>query len=46
MRLIMAKLLWNFDLELCEQDQDWMDRNKTFILWEKVELHVKLTSRF
>ncbi|KAF2489570.1 cytochrome P450 [Lophium mytilinum] len=45
MRLIMAKLLWNFDLELLPEDQDWMDRNKIFILWEKAELHVKLTQR-
>ncbi|OCK79294.1 cytochrome P450 [Lepidopterella palustris CBS 459.81] len=45
MRLIMAHLLWNFDLELVKEDQDWMDHNKIFILWEKAELHVKLTAR-
>ncbi|KAF2803086.1 cytochrome P450, partial [Mytilinidion resinicola] len=43
MRLIMAHLVWNFDLELDKRAENWIDRNKIFILWEKVELLVKLT---
>ena len=51
MRLILAKVLWNFDLSLDEvkmkqQDGigDWFDQ-RVFILWEKKPLWVKLTPR-
>lgn len=45
MRLILANLIWNFDLELPQEEKDWFARNKIFILWEKPELHIKLSSR-
>lgn len=41
MRLILTKLLYNFDLELCPESQDWANQ-KTFSLWEKHPLMVKL----
>lgn len=42
MRLIMAKLIWNFDIELHPETQtDWLDQ-KLFTLWEKSPLYVKL----
>jgi cytochrome P450 len=41
MRLILAKILYNFDLELDEKTGDWTDQ-KVFILWEKHPLLVKL----
>lgn len=37
MRLLLAKLLYNFDLELCDVSRDWMDQ-KVYILWEKKPL--------
>lgn len=37
MRIIMAKVLWHFDLELCEQSDRWADQ-KVFNLWQKPEL--------
>ena len=44
MRLIIAKVLWSIDLELCDQQQgDWLDQ-KLFIVWEKKPLMVKLRS--
>ncbi|KAM3415335.1 hypothetical protein BST61_g8864 [Cercospora zeina] len=43
MRLIAAKLIWTFDLELDPSSEDWMDRCKVFTLWDKPELAVKLT---
>lgn len=43
MRLIMAKLLWTFDLELDPKSQDWIQGCKVFTLWDKPELLVKLT---
>jgi cytochrome P450 len=44
MRLILARLVWNFDVELCKGSEEW-NKQKTFLLWEKPELNVKLTLR-
>lgn len=41
MRLILANVLWHFDLELCPQSRDWEDQ-KVYIIWEKNELMCKL----
>ncbi|KAF2195342.1 cytochrome P450 monooxygenase-like protein [Zopfia rhizophila CBS 207.26] len=41
MRLIMAKVLWNFDLELVTKEEDWLDQ-RVFTLWEKPSLMVRL----
>jgi hypothetical protein len=41
MRLIMARLLLDFDLELVDPTQDWFDQ-KTFTLWEKLPLMIQL----
>jgi len=43
MRLILARLLWNFDLELDERSRRWIYEMKMFLLWEKQPLYVKLT---
>ncbi|KAI9743666.1 MAG: hypothetical protein M1818_002982 [Claussenomyces sp. TS43310] len=45
MRLILANLLWHFDVSLVDSDRDWLERNKIYLLWEKVELNVKLKPR-
>ncbi|CAK40052.1 hypothetical protein CBS115989_2208 [Aspergillus niger] len=44
MRVIIARLLWNFDIEICEESKDWSDQ-KTFTLWEKPPLMCKLSLR-
>ena len=42
MRLILARVLFNFDLELDEaRTRNWLNQ-KSFILWEKPPLWVKL----
>ncbi|KAF9698788.1 hypothetical protein EKO04_002912 [Ascochyta lentis] len=41
MRLVLAKVLWAFDLELCEKQGDWLDQ-RVFLVWEKVPLMVRL----
>ncbi|KAJ5772901.1 hypothetical protein N7457_007797 [Penicillium paradoxum] len=41
MRLILAKFLWHFDLELLPQSMNWKDQ-KTFSLWKRPELMIKL----
>ncbi|KAF2726932.1 cytochrome P450 [Polyplosphaeria fusca] len=52
MRIMLAKLLWHFDLEkpeLSTEDEKtwdgWMDRLKVYFLWEKPPLMVKLKMR-
>jgi averantin hydroxylase len=43
MRLILAKIIFNFDLELdTNRSADWIEGQKIFILWEKGPLWIKL----
>lgn len=44
MRLIMARILFNFDLKLDESCSDWANQ-RIFALWEKPELKVYLQPR-
>lgn len=41
MRLVIAKLLYNFDLDLCPESAAWSDQ-ETYILWQKNPLICKL----
>ncbi|KAF4878119.1 Cytochrome P450 monooxygenase aclL [Colletotrichum siamense] len=45
MRMILAYLVWNFDLELQSDSQGWIERQKVFMLWEKPDLNVKISRR-
>lgn len=40
-RLIIAKMLWNFDMK-CQTSEDWMNQS-SFMLWKKKPLMMKLT---
>lgn len=40
MRLLLAAMLFNFDLELCEKSRDWADQ-KSYALWIKTPLLVR-----
>ncbi|KAI1206780.1 putative cytochrome P450 [Annulohypoxylon truncatum] len=40
MRQILAKLIWNFDLELADPDLDWHRDSRMYTLWSKPHLHV------
>ena len=44
MRLILARIIWNFDVELLPESQGW-DQQKVFVLWLKNPLFVKLKAR-
>ena len=37
----MARLLWNFDLELCPESREW-EKQVTYTLWEKLPLICRL----
>lgn len=41
MRLIISKVLFQFDLQLCPESEDWADQ-RSFVLWEKQPLMVTL----
>lgn len=41
MRLIMANVLYNFDMEMCPESEGWMEQ-PAWTLWEKRSLMVKL----
>jgi len=42
MRLMMAHLLWNFDMEIDGESRNWLVNQKVFVAWEKPPLKVKL----
>ncbi|KAF7891458.1 uncharacterized protein EAF02_001783 [Botrytis sinoallii] len=44
MRVILARIIWRFDLELCPDSQAW-DVQNSYTFWEKPPLMCKLTPR-
>ncbi|KAL5363325.1 cytochrome P450 [Aspergillus floccosus] len=44
MRLLVALVLFRFDMELCPVSEDW-DKQKSFLLWAKPKLMVRLSPR-
>jgi cytochrome P450 len=42
MRLILAKVLFNFDLELCPESKGWLQDQRVYVLWQKSPLMVKV----
>ncbi|KAK2049314.1 cytochrome P450 [Colletotrichum somersetense] len=43
MRLILARVLWNFDMKIADDSTDWVPKQKIYLLWEKGPLNVYLT---
>ncbi len=41
MRSILARVLWNFDMQIDKESQGWMEQ-KEYTLWDKPPLWVKL----
>lgn len=46
MRMVLAKLLLNFDFEMLPGQDDWWVKQGTYLVWEKLPLQVKLHPRF
>ncbi|KAH8585652.1 cytochrome P450 monooxygenase-like protein [Bisporella sp. PMI_857] len=44
MRSVMARMVWHFDMELCNKNETWMDQ-KVYFMWEKLALNVRLSHR-
>lgn len=45
LRITMAKLLWHFDFELASPDEDWWNKQRTYLIWERLPLMINLKSR-
>lgn len=44
-RLVLAKMLWVFDMEMVGEDKGWMEKSKSALLWSRPELMVRFTKR-
>jgi len=42
MRVVLARLVWNFDIELTTESENWATQLKIYVLWEKIPFYVKL----
>ncbi|KAK6205928.1 hypothetical protein LQW54_008120 [Pestalotiopsis sp. IQ-011] len=45
MRLVLARMLFNFDIILHDKDQNWMANQKAYNIWSKAPLLVRLRPR-
>ncbi|OTA65405.1 cytochrome P450 [Hypoxylon sp. EC38] len=43
MRLILAKIIYNFDMRLADDARDWLATQKNYVLWDKPVLGVYIT---
>lgn len=43
-RLLLAKVIWNFDLTMIGKQEDWLDQ-KAYLVFEPKPLPVKLDSQ-
>ncbi|KAI1115913.1 cytochrome P450 [Nemania sp. NC0429] len=42
MRLILAKIVFNFDMSLADDSRDWLKDQKAYTVWEKPPLNIHL----
>ncbi|TLD14701.1 hypothetical protein PspLS_11106 [Pyricularia sp. CBS 133598] len=45
MRIILARMLWNFDIQLDERSKNWADDMRVYGLWDKPPQYVYLKPR-
>jgi hypothetical protein len=43
MRLILARIIYDFDMKLADDSKLWIERQKAFALWNRIPLNVYLT---
>ena len=41
-RLILARMIWNFDIQLAADSHDWMGKQNSYLMWEQPPLNVHL----
>lgn len=42
-RLVICNLLWHFDLQPCDEENDWIKDQKIYTAWAVPPLNVTLT---
>lgn len=45
MRLILAKILWNFDISLHPDSRNWYEESEVYGFWQKPNLNVYIKPR-
>lgn len=45
LRIILAKIVWKFDMELKDDTLDWVQANKNYVFWEKPALPIQFRRR-
>lgn len=46
MRLILARIIWNFDMHLADNSHGFVENGKVYYLsWDKAPMNVHLTPR-
>ncbi|KAJ8120697.1 hypothetical protein O1611_g10299 [Lasiodiplodia mahajangana] len=45
MRLIVARIIFNFDLTLADECRDWIDGQKAYVIWHKPPLNIHFKPR-
>ncbi|KAJ5765510.1 cytochrome P450 monooxygenase [Penicillium odoratum] len=43
MRMILARVVFNFDMKIAEESNGWMEKQKIYLFWQKDPLNVHLT---
>ena len=43
MLIILARLVYDFDMKLAPDSQKWVERQKTYTLWDRLPLNVYFT---
>ena len=42
MRLIIARLIWEFDMSICDDSRGWLKDQSNYFLWDKPALNIRL----
>ncbi|KAF4448963.1 cytochrome P450 [Fusarium albosuccineum] len=45
MRMILSRLVWNFDISIAEESLSWYDKAEVYILWQEGPLNIYLSPR-
>ncbi len=46
MRMIMARIVYDFDMKLADESQRWIERQKSYALWDRSVLFHSLSMFF
>lgn len=45
LRIILSRLLWNFDIKLASGTENWLTEQPLYLLWKKTSLNITLKRR-